>query len=104
MAIFYFARHVRKLALYSDVIHLFDWKVQSMDDNCGDWVECMGVASGLFDTCTSVSLAVGIRIGLYVSLHICLCAFCFSIVCFCLSIMHCIGLGAKQCLALCRNF
>ena len=23
---FYFARYVRKLALYSDVIHLFDWK------------------------------------------------------------------------------
>ena len=23
---FYFARCVRKLALYSDVIHLFDWK------------------------------------------------------------------------------
>ena len=22
------------------------WKVQSMDDNCGEWVECMGVASG----------------------------------------------------------
>ena len=21
-------------------------KVQSMDDNCGEWVECMGVASG----------------------------------------------------------
>ena len=26
IAIFYFARCVRKLALYSDVIHLFDWK------------------------------------------------------------------------------
>ena len=26
MAIFYFARCVCKLALYSDVIHLFDWK------------------------------------------------------------------------------
>ena len=24
--IFYFARCIRKLALYSDVIHLFDWK------------------------------------------------------------------------------
>ena len=24
--IFYFARRVRKLALYNDVIHLFDWK------------------------------------------------------------------------------
>ena len=23
---FYFARYLRKLALYSDVIHLFDWK------------------------------------------------------------------------------
>ena len=22
------------------------WKGQSMDDNCGEWVECMGVASG----------------------------------------------------------
>ena len=21
-------------------------KVQSMDDNCGEWVECMGVVSG----------------------------------------------------------
>ena len=26
IAIFYFARCVRKLALYSDVIHSFDWK------------------------------------------------------------------------------
>ena len=26
IAIFYFARCVRKLALYSNVIHLFDWK------------------------------------------------------------------------------
>ena len=26
IVIFYFARCVRKLALYSDVIHLFDWK------------------------------------------------------------------------------
>ena len=26
IAIFYFAQCVRKLALYSDVIHLFDWK------------------------------------------------------------------------------
>ena len=23
---FYFARHILKLALYSDIIHLFDWK------------------------------------------------------------------------------
>ena len=40
-----------------DFTHLFvlvNWqimangygKVQSMDDNCGEWVECMGVASG----------------------------------------------------------
>ena len=30
------------------VIHTFNnlCKVQSMDDNCGEWVECMGVASG----------------------------------------------------------
>ena len=29
------------------VIHTFNLcKVQSMDDNCGEWVECMGVASG----------------------------------------------------------
>ena len=29
------------------VIHTLNlWKVQSMDDNCGEWVECMGVASG----------------------------------------------------------
>ena len=26
MAIFYFARRVRKIALYSDLIHSFDWK------------------------------------------------------------------------------
>ena len=26
IAIFYFARCVRKIALYSDVIHSFDWK------------------------------------------------------------------------------
>ena len=26
IAIVYFVRRVRKLALYSDVIHLFDWK------------------------------------------------------------------------------
>ena len=29
------------------VIHTFNLcKVQSMDDNCGEWVECMGVATG----------------------------------------------------------
>ena len=29
------------------VIHTFNFaQVQSMDDNCGEWVECMGVASG----------------------------------------------------------
>ena len=29
------------------VIHTLNLcKVQSMDDNCGEWVECMGVASG----------------------------------------------------------
>ena len=29
------------------VIHTFNLcKVQSMDDNCGEWMECMGVASG----------------------------------------------------------
>ena len=29
------------------VIHTFNlYKVQSMDDNCGEWVGCMGVASG----------------------------------------------------------
>ena len=29
------------------VIHTFNLcKVQSLDDNCGEWVECMGVASG----------------------------------------------------------
>ena len=26
--------------------HSLPCKVQSMDDNCGEWVECMGVASG----------------------------------------------------------
>ena len=25
---------------------LYCAKVQSMDDNCGEWVECIGVASG----------------------------------------------------------
>ena len=29
------------------VIHTFNLtQVNSMDDNCGEWVECMGVASG----------------------------------------------------------
>ena len=29
------------------VIHTFNLcKVESMDDNCGEWVECMGVATG----------------------------------------------------------
>ena len=29
------------------VIHTFNLcKVQSLDDNCGEWVECMGVVSG----------------------------------------------------------
>ena len=29
------------------VIHTLNFaQVQSMDDNCGEWVECMGVASG----------------------------------------------------------
>ena len=28
------------------VIHIFNFaQVQSMDDNCGEWVECMGVVS-----------------------------------------------------------
>ena len=31
---FYFARCVRKLALYSDVIHLFDWKSAVEHDGC----------------------------------------------------------------------
>ena len=32
---------------WSIVIHTFNLcKVKSMDDNCGEWVECMGVASG----------------------------------------------------------
>ena len=29
------------------VIHIFNFaQVQSMDNNCGEWVECMGVANG----------------------------------------------------------
>ena len=32
--IFYFARHVRKLALYSDDIYLFDWKSAVEHDGC----------------------------------------------------------------------
>ena len=33
--------------LHDCPIHTFNLcKVQSMDDNCGEWVECMGVASG----------------------------------------------------------
>ena len=29
------------------VIHILNFaQVQNMDDNCGEWVECMGVASG----------------------------------------------------------
>ena len=31
---FYFARRVRKLALYSDVIYLFDWKSAVEHDGC----------------------------------------------------------------------
>ena len=35
------------IPLSTIVIHTFNLcKVQSMDDNCGEWVECMGVASG----------------------------------------------------------
>ena len=31
----------------STYIHTFNFaQVKSMDDNCGEWVECMGVASG----------------------------------------------------------
>ena len=33
--------------MYFNACHTFNLcKVQSMDDNCGEWVECMGVASG----------------------------------------------------------
>ena len=35
-----------KFPLSTIVIHTFNFKVQSMDDNCGEWAECMGVASG----------------------------------------------------------
>ena len=28
------------------LLKMLSSKVQSMDDNCGEWVECMGVASG----------------------------------------------------------
>ena len=31
---------VKRLVLYTYI------EVKSMDDNCGEWVECMGVASG----------------------------------------------------------
>ena len=34
IAIFYFVRCVHKLALYSDVIHLFDWKSAVEHDGC----------------------------------------------------------------------
>ena len=34
IAIFYFARCVRKIALYSDVIHSFDWK-SAIKYDCG---------------------------------------------------------------------
>ena len=27
-------------------VYLFIYLYKSMDDNCGEWVECMGVASG----------------------------------------------------------
>ena len=32
--------------LFIFLMFSFLLKVQSMDDNCGEWVECMGVASG----------------------------------------------------------
>ena len=35
MAIFLFARRVRKLALYGDVIHSFDWK-SAVEHDGGD--------------------------------------------------------------------
>ena len=34
-------------SIHTLVIHTLNFaQVQSMDDNCGEWVECMGVASG----------------------------------------------------------
>ena len=33
-------RHTHKVETQND------YQVQSMDDNCGEWVKCMGVASG----------------------------------------------------------
>ena len=39
--------YVIDVACNDSVIHTFNFaQVQSMDDNCGEWVECMGVASG----------------------------------------------------------
>ena len=32
--------------IYGTTYGLKHAQVQSMDDNCGEWVECMGVASG----------------------------------------------------------
>ena len=34
-------------------------KVQSMDDNCGEWVECMGVASGCGEQMVGVASGSG---------------------------------------------
>ena len=37
----------RGTVFHVTVIHTLNFaQVKSMDDNCGEWVECMGVASG----------------------------------------------------------
>ena len=47
------------------VIHTLNFaQVKSMDDNCGEWVECMGVASGCGEH--EVGVASGSRWNLWV--------------------------------------
>ena len=38
--------HVHVCVIEQPCVHMWCAQVQSMDDNCGEWVECMGVASG----------------------------------------------------------
>ena len=47
VSLFYGYPYFKGSLLFTIVIHTFNFaQVQSMDDNCGEWVECMGVASG----------------------------------------------------------
>ena len=50
------------LLLTTIVIHTLNFaQVQSMDDNCGEWVECMGVASGCGEQEVGVATGCGCK-------------------------------------------